>query len=68
MLPIFRLDEVLLNHFLNEDSLIIVTIVILSSIIHGMLTYYIIYKIIYFYSITNFFIITYLIFLIRLSN
>lgn len=68
MLPIFRLDEVVLNHFLNEDSLIIVTIVILSSIIHGMLTYYIINKIIYFYSITNFFIITYLISLIRLSN
>jgi hypothetical protein len=56
MLPIFMFDDVILNQFLNEDPLIIVTIVILPTIIHSILTYSIINNLINLNTITHIFI------------
>lgn len=50
MLPIFLFNEVELDQFLNEDPIIIISIVIIPVIIHGTITYSIINNIISFNS------------------
>jgi hypothetical protein len=68
MLPIFMFDDLILNQFLKEDSLIIVTIVILPPIIHGILTYSIINNLIYIDTTTHILITTHFLYFLGLGS
>lgn len=57
MLAIFMFDNVALNSFLNEDPVIVVSLIVLPAIIHGTSTYIIIN---YFDNTFAYFLIKYL--------
>jgi len=65
LIPVIFTNDEAFNIFINEDPILVGTVIIVPTIIHGIFTYSIINNIIYFDTTTHILIFTYFLPLLR---